>query len=38
MTVDKFFTDTTVTYKEQLMEDQLYIDDKFISGDEKHVL
>ncbi len=35
MTVDKFFTDTTVTYKEQLMEDQLYIDDKFISGDEK---
>lgn len=36
LTLDKFYTDTTVIYKKELIEDQLFIDDKFISGEEKN--
>lgn len=31
-TLDKFYTKTTVEYKKELMEDHLYIDQKFITG------
>lgn len=34
LTLDKFYTKTTVEYKKELIEDHLYIDDKFIVGSE----